>query len=196
MSTFDEQIRELLKAGEIGQATNLALRGLGPEVLGFLSGVLGDDEADEVFSTFSERLWRSLYGFEGRCSLRTWTYVLARHELGRYRRGIRRHEDGRVPISQLQEVLAEIKTQNRSTLARDRRDTLSQLREELPIDDRTLLILRWDRQLSFDEIALAFAEDPENLSEIDRKRESARLRKRAQLIKDRLIEKARKLMPS
>ncbi|HEY0190538.1 MAG TPA: sigma-70 family RNA polymerase sigma factor [Kofleriaceae bacterium] len=193
MSEFDDRIRLLLADGAIGQATTLVLRELGPEVLGFLSGVLGDDEGDEVFSTFSERLWRSLYGFEGRCSLRTWVYVLARHELGRYRRGIRRHEDGRVPISQLQEVLVEIKTQNRSTLAANRRDQLTQLRDELPEEDRMLLILRLDRNLGFDEVALAFSEDPENMSELDRKRESARLRKRFQLVKDRLIERARKL---
>ncbi|HEX4423409.1 MAG TPA: sigma-70 family RNA polymerase sigma factor [Kofleriaceae bacterium] len=167
------------------------MRELGPEILGFLSGVLGNDDADEVFSTLSERLWRSLTGFEGRCSLRTWTYVLARHELGRFRRGIRRHEDGRVPISELQEVLAAVKTQNRSTLARDRRDTLERLRDELPIEDRTLLILRVDRNLSWDEIALAFAEDPETFGDHDRRRESARLRKRFQLVKQRLMARAR-----
>src|ERR1700754_4925291 len=116
MSELDERIRSLLVAGDIGQATTVALRALGPEVLGFLSGALGnDDAADEVFSTFSERLWRSLNGFEGRCSLRTWTYVLARRELGRFRRGESRHANGRVPISQLQEVLEEVR-KSRTTL--------------------------------------------------------------------------------
>lgn len=196
MSEFDERIRALLTAGDIGQATTQVLRKLGPEILGFLSGALRDDDAaDEVFSTFSERLWRSLDGFEGRCTLRTWTYVLARHELGRYRRGARRHEDGRVPISALQEVLVAIKTQNRSTLAAHRRDKLTQLRDELPVEDRTLLILRFDRGLSFDECALAFSEEPEHLSELDRKREAARLRKRFQLVKDRLSEQLRQLPP-
>jgi RNA polymerase sigma-70 factor, ECF subfamily len=191
MSEFDERIRSLLAAGDLGQATTLALRELGPEILGFLSGVLGDDDADEVFSSLSERLWRSLSGFEGRCSLRTWTYVLARHELGRFRRGARRHEDGRVPISELQEVLAAVRTKTRSTLAADRRSTLVRLRDELPIEDRTLLILRVDRNLAWDDIALAFAEDPDAFSDEDRKRESARLRKRFQLVKQRLVARAR-----
>jgi RNA polymerase sigma-70 factor (ECF subfamily) len=191
MSEFDERIRSLLAAGDIGQATTVALRELGPEILGFLSGVLGDDDADEVFSSLSERLWRSLSGFEGRCSLRTWTYVLARHELGRFRRGMRRHEDGRVPISELQDVLAAVRTKTRSTLAADRRNTLIQLRDELPIEDRTLLILRVDRKLAWDDIALAFAEDPDAFSDEDRKRESARLRKRFQLVKQRLVMRAR-----
>src|ERR1700748_714736 len=103
MSELDERIRSLLVAGAIGQATTVALRTLRPGGLGSLAGALGNDAAaDEVFSTFSERLWRSLSGFEGRCSLRTWTYVLARRELGRFRRGEHRHANGPVAISQLQ----------------------------------------------------------------------------------------------
>lgn len=193
MSELDERIRSLLVAGDIGQATTVALRALGPEVLGFLSGALGnDDAADEVFSTFSERLWRSLNGFEGRCSLRTWTYVLARRELGRFRRGEHRHANGRVPISQLQEVLEEVR-KSRSTLAADQQNKLTRLREALPVDDRDLLILRVDRNLSWDDIALAFADNPEEFSETDRKRETARLRKRFQLVKQRLTAKARAL---
>ncbi len=191
MIELDEQIRSLLAAGELVQATTLVLRELGPEILGFLSGVLGNDDADEVYSAFSVRLWRGLAGFEGRCSIRTWAYVLARHEIGRFRRGERRHADGRVPISQLPEDIEAERMRTRSTLVGDRGRTLTRLREELPVEDRTLLILRVDRNLSWDEIALAFAEDPEVFSDQDRKREAARLRKRFQLVKQRLVARAR-----
>jgi RNA polymerase sigma-70 factor (ECF subfamily) len=191
MIELDEQIRSLLEAGDLVQATTLALRELGPEILGFLSGVLGDDDADEVYSAFSVRLWRGLAGFEGRCTIRTWTYVLARHEIGRFRRGERRHADGRVPISQLPEAIEAERMRTRSTLVADRRRTLTKLREELPVEDRSLLILRVDRNLAWDDIALAFAEDPEVFSEQDRKREAARLRKRFQLVKQRLVARAR-----
>jgi len=190
MVSLDDRIRTLLAARKVEEATTLALRELGPEILGFLSGVLGDDDGDEVFSAFSEQLWHSLERFEGRCQLRTWTYVLARHEISRFRRGARRHVDGRVPISELKEVLEAVR-KTRSTLAADRRRTLVRLRDELPIDDRTLLILRVDRNLGFDDIALAFADNPETFTQDDRKRESARLRKRFQLVKQRLIARAR-----
>jgi RNA polymerase sigma-70 factor (ECF subfamily) len=191
MWEFEEQVRSLLSTGETGVATTLVLRELGPELLGFLSGVLGDTDADEVFSTLSERLWRSLKGFEGRCSIRTWTYVLARHELGRFRKGTRRHAAGRIPISALQDVLVAARTRTRSTLATGNRRRLTALRDELPVEDRTLLILRVDRNLTWEEIALAFAENPETSSEEDKKREAARLRKRFQLIKQRLVARAR-----
>jgi len=190
---LEDQIRSLLAAGRVEDATTQALRELGPEILGFLSGVLGDDDGDEVFSAFSERLWLSLAGFQWRCTLRTWAYVLARHEICRFRRGARRHVEGRVPISELQEVLEAVR-KTRSTLAA-RRSTLTQLRNELPVEDRTLLILRVDRNLSFEDIALAFADDPEVFSDDDIKRESARLRKRFQLIKQRLVARAREVQP-
>jgi RNA polymerase sigma-70 factor (ECF subfamily) len=191
MKGLDSQIRALLDAADLRAATTLALRELGPELLGFLSGVLGNDDGDEAFSRLSVRLWQSLKGFEGRCSLRTWSYVLARQEIGRFRRDARKHVDGRVRISELEDALAEVRTRTRSTLAAARRHTFRKLRDELPIEDRTLLILRVDRGLKWDEIALAFAPDPEQSREEDRKREAARLRKRFQLIKDRLVTRAR-----
>ena len=191
MSQFDERVRALLAARETGEAATLALRELGPEVLGFLSGVLGDADADEVYSAWSERLWRSLKGFEGRCSLRTWMYVLARREISRFRKGARRHAEGRVPLSELADVLP-AHSRTRSTIATEKQRQLTALRDELPIEDRTLLILRVDRKLSFDEIALAFSDNPEAFAEVDRRREAARLRKRFQLVRQRLIARARR----
>ncbi len=54
-----------------------------------------------------------------------------------------------------------------------------------------LLILRVDRNLAWDEIALVMADEPETLDKEGRKRESARLRKRFQLIKERLVAQVR-----
>lgn len=192
MSELDGRVRSLLAAGDTSGAATLVLRELGPEVLGFLSGVLGDADADEVYSALSERLWKSLRGFEGRCSLRTWTYVLARREITRFRKGMRRHAEGRVPLSELKEVLAVPRSRSRSALATHKQRQLTALRDELPIEDRTLLILRVDRKLAFDEIALAFADNPEVFAEVDRKREAARLRKRFQLVKQRLVARLRR----
>jgi RNA polymerase sigma-70 factor (ECF subfamily) len=210
-SDLDLRARELLRAGDTRGAATLVLRDLGPEVLGFLAGVLGDVDADEVYSAWSERLWRSLKGFEGRCSLRTWTYVLARREISRFRKGMRRHAEGRVPLSEMQDVLAVPRTGTRNTMATAKQQQLTALRDELPIEDRTLLILRVDRKLTFDEIALVFAENLESGEAaggepdgsagaaggnaprgFDRKREAARLRKRFQLVKQRLVARARR----
>ncbi len=193
--SLEERARGLLAAGDTGSATTVVLRELGPELFGFLTGVLGDSDADEVFSRLSVRLWKSLAGFEGRCTLRTWAYVLARHELGRFRRGAKRYAEARVPISELSDVLAAARHTTRSTLATEKRVQLTSLRDELPVEDRTLLILRVDRDLAWDEIALAFADNPEAFGDDDRKRESARLRKRFQLVKQRLVARIRAAAP-
>jgi RNA polymerase sigma-70 factor (ECF subfamily) len=188
---LDREVAAHLADGDTARAATVALRALGPEIFGFLLGVVGRSDAEEVFSAFSERLWRSLETFQGRCSVRTWGYVLARHEMGRYRRGARRHERGRVPISELEEVLAAAKTATSSALDSSKRSALVRLRDELPIEDRTLLVLRIDRKLAWDDIALAFAEQPEAFTPEERKRESSRLRKRFQLVKERLVARAR-----
>lgn len=193
MLELDDRIRELLGARQISEATTLALRVLGPEMLGFLSGVLGDADGDEAFQSFSEHLWRSLDRFQGRCTMRTWAYVIARRAISKFRRGERRHLEGRVPISELQDVLEEVR-KTRTTLAADRQ-RLTKLRDELKIPDRMLLIMRVDRSLSFEEIAMAFADDPDVLSTEELKRESARLRKRFQLVKRSLMERLRRGPP-
>src|SRR6185503_109840 len=125
-----------------------------------------------------------------------WADVLARHELDRYRRGMRRDANRRVPISEFKDILANARTETRSTMATQNQRRLTALRDALPIDDRTILILRIDRNLTWDEIALAFAESPEAVSEGDRKREAARLRKRFQLVKRRLVAQAREAVTS
>ena len=194
MGELDDRIRELLDRGRIEDATTLSLRVLGPEILGFLSGVLNDDDGDEVFSAFSECLWRSLERFEWRCTLRTWAYMIARHEISKFRRGERRHVEGRVPLSELQDIVEAVR-KTRTTLAAERRRTLARLRDELSIEDRMLLILRVDRGLAFDDIARAFADDAETLGNDEVRRESARLRKRFQLVKRRLMARAREAHP-
>jgi RNA polymerase sigma-70 factor (ECF subfamily) len=189
----DDRVRALLAAGKVPDAVAETLRTLGPDVLGFLSGVLGNDgDADEVFAAVSERLWRSLATFAWRCSLRTWAHVIARHEIERFRRGARRHLRGRVRISELAEVIAAVRTETRSEQRTEKERKLSRLREELPTEDRALLVLRVDRDLAWDEIALAFVDDPERCSDEERKREAARLRKRFQLVKKRLADRARR----
>ena len=188
----DERVRSALAAGDVALAATDLLRSLGPEVFGFLRGALGNEaDAEEVFSATSERVWRSLPGFRWQCTLRTWTYVIARHEIVRLLRGARRHNAGRVTTSALAGVVAAVRTDTLSALRSEKRSKLNALRDELPIDDRTLLILRVDRNLPWEEIAQAFLPESNNLADEDIRRESARLRKRFQLVRKRLTDRAR-----
>lgn len=188
----DAHVRELIEAGDIVGATTIALRVLGPEVMGFISRVLGSDaDAQEVFAATSERLWRSFKSFSWRCSLRTWTYVLARGEIERFRDGARRSGRGRVGMSEIDDVALEVSARSRWESLAERQTLIAKLREELPDADRVLLVLRVDRELAWEDIALVFLKSESENSEGERKREAARLRKRFQLVKERLAQRVR-----
>ena len=178
-----------------------------------LTGVLDDNaSADEVFSELSFQLWKSFKSFKSRCAVKTWVFLLVHHEIGRFVKGKRRRERGRVPISELEDVVEVVRSRTRPTLVAARTE-LTRVRAELPLEDRMLLILRMDRELSFKQIALLFAAGlasldetgdlqelansgaPELLGDAELKRESARLRKRYELVKKRLIARLRELSP-
>ena len=62
------------------------------------------------------------------------------------------------------------------------------LREDLPREEQEILVLRVDKQLAWDDLARVLWEGVEPPSDEELKRESVRLRKRFQTIKDRLRE--------
>ncbi len=83
-----------------------------------------------------------------------------------------------------------MRTGTLSMLKTARRAELERLRDELPAEDRLLLILRVDRDLSWRDVALVVSDLSESAEET-LAQEAARLRKRFQLVKDRLREAAR-----
>src|SRR5579871_3493952 len=109
---LDERVRARLDEGHDGGAATLVLQELGPEVFGFLVAALrSESDADEVFASTSERIWRSIRGFRWHCSLRTWVYVIARNELARYTEGARRDQKKRATPTELEGVVAAVRTE-------------------------------------------------------------------------------------
>jgi RNA polymerase sigma-70 factor (ECF subfamily) len=188
----DERARKLVERGDLRAAATLIINELGGEVFAFLVGALHNEgDADEVFAATSERLWRSLATFEWRSSLRTWMYVIARNEVARFALGAKRRNVGRVPPAELENVVAAVRTETISALRTAKRDKIRALWGELSVDDRTLLLLRIDSGLDWADIARVFLANEETSTDEDLTRESARLRKRFQLIKRRLAQRAR-----
>jgi RNA polymerase sigma-70 factor (ECF subfamily) len=178
---LEARIRELRESGDLRAAAATTVSGYGPEVLGFLDTVLRDHEAArEVFSQACDDLWRGLPSFEGRSSMRTWFYVLARHAASRRRRASRR-ERRCDPLSEVADGLA---AHSRAAtpwyLGTTALRGVRAIRDALPDSDRALLVLRVDRQLSWLDIALIFAPKVEGAAHT---RVAARLRKRFQAVK-------------
>lgn len=191
---LEGRIRAHCDAGDKKRAATLLLEGYGREVLGFLIARLRDrDAASEVFSQFTEDLWKGLDGFRWQCSARVWAYTLVQHAASRYIRGAQKRRAHQVPLSRapLSAIEQKIRTATRASARTDARNGLAQLRESLPAEDQTLLILRVNRKLDWKEIAYVMSDESKVLVDSALAKEAVRLRKRFQLAKDRLRRMAR-----
>ena len=187
---LEAEVRRLCEAGELHAAAEHAVTGYGPELLGFLHGALGNEaDAHDVFSQTTEDLWSGLPRFEWRSSLRTWLYVLGRHAAARHRRSPHRRRDRQVPLSAAEEVAERVRTRTAAHLRTQVKDGFARLRDALEEEDRMLLILRVDRGLSWDDVARVLG--GELAADDDLSRATARLRKRFQLLKQELRERAK-----
>ncbi len=182
--SLDAKVKTLLAEGRQGEAASEALRVLGPQVLGYLSSLLRSEaDAQEVFAQFAEDLWRGLPGFRGEASLRGWAYRIAWHAGARFVRDPYRQRGRRLETSEASRLACEVL----SSVGADawRTERMAQLRNVLTPEERTLLILRVDRGLSWREVALVLADDG-----VAQPSEVA-LRKRFERLKEKLAEAAR-----
>ncbi len=174
-------VSEAIRRGRFAEAASLGLRGYGPEILGFLVAV-GPSNAEDAFSQFCEDLWRGLPGFRAQSSFRTWAYTLARHAAERVRRDP--YARRRAALSDLGPISA-LAEQLRSTtatfLSTQVRDGVARIREELADEDRELLVLRIDRQMSYAEIARVLSGEAASEAEVSKR--AAALRKRFERLK-------------
>jgi len=159
----EARVQERLRAGDAQGAATEAIQGYGPAVLQYLRSLLRDEaDAGEAFSRFAEGLWAGLPGYRGEASFRTWAFRLARNSALKlqdeaWRRQVRPFATGEATA-----LAEELRTRTVVRLERQRQ-ALDELRQALPEEERTLLILRVDQQLSWEEIAQVLAADGEPL---------------------------------
>lgn len=184
--TLEARVERLLAADDTAAAATLVIETLGPELLGYLwvaAESWGD--ADELFSRVCERIWRGLPKFRFESSLRTWAFVIARH---RVRTGLERARKRKpdLPITEVQQLVdlvAQVHSTTQLHMRSDSKQRLERLRQALDPDDRTLLVLRVDREMAWRDIAEVMADGEQDLD-----RTAARLRKRFERVKQRLRE--------
>jgi RNA polymerase sigma-70 factor, ECF subfamily len=192
---LEKSIRSHCDRGDYRSAATAALRGYGPELFGFVMTLHRDaEDANDAFSEIAEALWRGLPGFTWQSSLRTWAYAIARNVSRTHRRNAARmgRRASRASESALGEVAQAVRTETLGFLKTHKRTRLEALRDSLEPDDRTLLVLRVDRKLPWRDLALVLWEGDDAPDETALAREAARLRKRFQIVKDRLRDLARK----
>jgi RNA polymerase sigma-70 factor, ECF subfamily len=179
---LDREVRGLVLAGKERQAADLLLTHLSRELRPFLHRLLGDVSlADEAHSSTCERLWRGLATFRWECSLRSWSYIVARREASRCRARHARADVLQTTLSKADNVAARFSSTS-GKFSTTRRDQLDGLRASLSDEDRDILVLRVERGLAWKEIAAAFLEEHESDPELITK-EAARLRQRVRAIR-------------
>jgi RNA polymerase sigma-70 factor (ECF subfamily) len=193
VSSSDEQeMRRPWEAGDYHTATKLALERYGREIYGVLAATLkSESDADDVFSQFALDLWRGMPGFQWRSSMRSWAHRIARNAAMRWATSGARKPARNLPIEQsaILELAERVRSQTRSHLRTEVKSQVRLLREELDEFEQRLLILRVDRQMEWEEIAVVFADD--DAPSDDLKRAVGRLRKRFQHVVNKLRKLAR-----
>jgi len=188
----EDDIRAARDRGDMREVVRLALEMYQVEIYSFLCARLGaESDAHEVFSQLSEDLWRGIDGFAWRCSLRTWLYTLARHAAVRFERSPANQAGRRQALSGVSEPAAAAeRSRTRPYLRTEVKDRFAALRSTLTPDEQTLLVLRVDRDLAWDDVARILHDDAAADDESIR-RLASNLRQRFRQLRERLREKAR-----
>ncbi len=181
----DSLVASLLAERDYRSAAEAVMREYGPGIRGLLLTIYrrNPDAAEEAFSLFAENLWRHIGAFRGESSIRTWVYRMARNaavDVGRegWRKFARRLE-----TREAERLAEEVRT--RSALRLERQSSaLTALRDALDLDEQTLLTLRLDERLPWDEIAQIMSSDGTPV-------DPATVRKRFERLKAKLGELAR-----
>lgn len=155
MDDVEARTLGLLSSGDVDGAADAAIQGFGPAVHRYLCTLRDGDDALEVYSQWAEDVWRGLPGFRRECRLRAWVFKLAWHAAVRFHRDPYRVRRERLPSSAASRLAASVAAS--SLLAGGRRAQLEKLRAALPPEDREIVALRIDRELTWDEIAFVLS---------------------------------------
>lgn len=183
-------MREAHRRGDLDGVAQAALERYQTELFSFLCARLGSEsDAHDVFSQLTEDMWRGLESFRWQCSLRTWLYTLARNAAIRFERSPANQPARWRSVSGMPEAAVTDRSRTRPYLRTDVKDRFAALRATLTPDEQTLLVLRIDRGMGWDDVARVLHDceaDPAAL-----RRHATNLRQRFRQLKDRLRERAR-----
>ena len=201
---LDRAVRDRLDAGDVPGAVALVVERLGHSIHGYLRTLLSEDEADEAYSRFQEDVMKGLPKFRWECPVRAWAHRIAFHAAARIWRMPRRRLEEPLPSSLSRLGPGSNGSQPGTS---GRHAGLAVLRASLSVEDQTLLTLRIDRELEWEEIAAVLdvgeggegtsgggGTPPGTTGDGGRRsyaREAAALRKRYERLTRRLREEAR-----
>lgn len=180
-TSVDERVRTLQSAGDTSAAATAAFEALGPAIFALLRTLHAEDDAADVFQDWAEDMCAGLPGFRGECTVRTWAYRLAWHASARFHRGAWNRRRTRLRTGMMSRLAASIA---RTAVPGRRDERLEVLLRDLGPEDRMLLLLRLEADLTWEEISEVLRRRGKNVA-------LPALRKRFERLKARLAEIAR-----
>lgn len=151
----DEELRQALARKDHRTAAHVLVSRFADEMYRFCVSAAGsrqdgEDLAQEVLG----EACRSLPRFRGHSSVRTWLYRVAWHKVLDYRKRLAR-QPSLVPIdgAQTNEFLRIAGTQEEALATAQRRKRVARAYTQLKHDDRMVLSMRVDMEMSYQEIA-------------------------------------------
>lgn len=183
----DQELRALVESGDLEGAATRFMERYGGDILAFLVVRLKNQSAaSDVFSEFTEDFWRGLEKFQWRTTLRSWGYTLARNAANRFQRSRHRRESRLVHPSRIRDHAHNRRSSTAPYLRTEVKKRMRALRVRLPVEDQTLLVLRIDKGLSWNELAVIFSGEGDGMEEAEMRRWAGRLRQRFATVKRRL----------
>lgn len=114
--------------------------------------------AEEVTQDIMYKMARNLADFKGDSSFRTWLFTISRRTIIDYYRKQKKHQNS---VSMTDEQMAHIPEGKKSVedqvISKDRSNALLERMQQLPVNDRTVLHLRYIEGLSIIETAKAMS---------------------------------------
>jgi len=183
----ERRIRARFDAGDLRGGVTVALQEYGPWLLGYLNVLVRDEDgAFEAFCEFSEDLWKGVARFRWESAFRTWAYRLAYHAAMRHLRSPHRRPGRNLPLSRVPD-LSGLQEQVRSSTKEFRKtevkDAFARLRETLTPEEQSLLTLRLDRNMRWEEVAGVMLSPEESPSPEAIRRQAAALRQQFHRLK-------------
>lgn len=184
--SVDPLVASLIAERDYRSAAETVMREYGPGIRGLLLTIFrrNPDAAEDAFSLFAENLWRHIATFRGDSSVRTWVYCVARNAAVSVTRDGWRRLGRHLETIEAERLAEEVRTRSAVRLERQS-SALAALRDALDLDEQTLLTLRLDERLPWDEIA-------EIMSSGGAALDAATVRKRFERLKAKLAELARR----
>lgn len=147
----DSEVLGLVCKGEPAEALRLLMERHGADVYRFCRRMLRDPTlADDVHQHVFIEAYRDLPRFAGRSSLRTWLFSIARHRALDALRSRARQESRQADLA---EIAGVFDPRPLATESLDRRQLLVTGLDSLEAQAREALLLRYEQELSFEEMA-------------------------------------------